>query len=53
MNTIKLSVSLIKKYGKNDILSLTEVIPKGLFEPSWCREARCTKTAPAIANGNK
>jgi hypothetical protein len=33
-NAIKLKVSFKKKYGKNDILSFIEAIPKGLFEPS-------------------
>jgi hypothetical protein len=31
---MKLKVSFIKKYGKNDILSELEEIPSGLLEPS-------------------
>jgi hypothetical protein len=31
---MKLKASFRKKYGKNDILSLIEEIPRGLLEPS-------------------
>jgi hypothetical protein len=33
-NAIRLSVSLMKKYGKKLILSVVEAIPNGLFDPS-------------------
>jgi len=51
--TIKLNVSLIKKYGKKLILSEMLEIPSGLFDPSTCTLAIWIKTTPAIAKGNK
>jgi len=37
----------------NGILSMFELIPRGLDDPVWCRKRRCTITAAAIMNGKR
>jgi hypothetical protein len=43
--------SLIVKYGWNGILSESELIPDGLFDPVSCRNRRWTIASAAIIKG--
>lgn len=47
------SKSLYEKYGWNEILSASELIPVGLLEPVSCRNRRWTSVAAATINGSK
>lgn len=45
--------SLYEKYGWNEILSASELIPAGLLEPVSCKNRRWSTVAAAITNGNR
>jgi hypothetical protein len=49
--TMKPTMSLVTKYGWNGILSVSLFSPRGLLDPVWCRNSRCTITIAAITNG--
>lgn len=46
-------MSLMEKYGWNGILSQSDTIPSGLFEPDSCRKVRWTRVIPAIRKGSR
>ena len=48
---MKPTMSLVTKYGWNGILSVSLFRPRGLFDPVWCRNNRCTIASAAITNG--
>lgn len=47
------SRSLYEKYGWKEILSASELSPRGLFEPDSWRKRRWRSVAAAITKGNK
>lgn len=46
-------MSLMEKYGWNGILSQSDTIPRGLFEPVSWRKVRWTSVIPAIRKGRR
>lgn len=49
----KPSRSLYEKYGWKEILSASELIPAGLFDPVSCRKSRWIRVAAATTNGRR